>query len=423
MKKTSKTIFIDAKHVCDRGKLDAQRLAIYFQRNGYEIIQNPKKADLIIFNSCGYNNTKAQKSFQGIEKYKKYKGELIVLGGLPDTDKEKFQKVFTGKTASHKHLSTIDKFFPDHAVKLNEIDDCNIPFLTLDSSSLSSFIKRVSIKFSITKKMYVSLWKWYLQHKYGQHFLMIGNPWDLPIDDIFYLRIAWGCSNKCSYCAIRKSVGELRSKPFDKCIQEFQSGLDQGFTKFHVIAVDPGSYGIDINQKYSTLLDTLTSFDGEYTIGLECVNPIWLVKYTNEMTDIIKRRKINVMSIPIQSANSRVLGLMNRFTDVNKTRDALKQLKKAYPAITLYTNCIVGFPTETMEEFQDTLNFLFDTDMDMGVLNPLSIKPGTKVETINPKVPQEEITRRIAHGIDFLQKYGYKTVNAKGGLVLFSKKH
>ena len=423
MNSQSKKIFIHAKYVCERAKTDARKLAIYFTENGYKIVDNPKKADLIIFNSCGYSNPLAQHCLNEIKKLKKYDAELIVVGGLPETDKEEFEKIFNGKTLSHKDIDKIDTFFPQHAIKFNTVRDCNISWMTIDETTPKDIIKKIAIQNPLTKKIYVSLFDYYFQKTIGKNYLILSNPLDIPTDHIYRIEIARGCSFHCSYCAIRKSIGPFQSKPLNNCINEFKQGLKNRYNTFYITAPDPGCYGTDIGTTYPTLLQQITSFDGDYLITLDGLNPVWLVQYIKEIEEILKTKKINAISVPIQSGNTRILKLMNRFSNTEKIKDALLRIKQNYPNVTLATGCIIGFPTETEQEFKETIMFIEDVQFDIGFLNPISIKSNTKAEQIDPKISKEEITKRIHYAKKHLKQRGYNTVYTKTGGVVFGGKH
>jgi tRNA A37 methylthiotransferase MiaB len=421
VKRNRKTVFIDARLVCDRGKLDAQRLAQYFTKNGYEIVQHPRKADVIIFNGCGFSKGIVQTGLQEIEQYKKFNGELIVIGGLPDADKEICQHMPSGKFLSHKNLGNIDLFFPTHAVHFSDIEDAHHPWLTLDKTTMRTQIKSLCYQSSLLKKVFVTPLDYYLRHKIGEHYLILGNPFDFPSDEIYRLRISWGCTFHCSYCAIRNATGNHQSKPFEQCVKEFSSGLRDGFQTFHVMSVDPGGYGRDIGSTYPSLLRALCEFEGGYQFRLEALNPAWLITYQKELEDIVNQGRICAVSVPFQSGSRRILQLMNRFSDTRKIMDALQRLKTISPEITIATNCILGFPTETNEEFLETLEFITKAEIDMGIIYPISLKPGSKAEMIHPHVSDDEIHRRIITARTYLSEEGYHLFTLPGNGIIFGR--
>ena len=416
-----KKIFIYAGNACERRKLDARRISKYLSINGYEIITDPRKADMIIVSTCGANNFLADESFKSIDKFKKFDAELIVAGCIPATDEERLKKTFNGKTVVTNDLDKIDTYFPENKIKFNEIEDCNLPLISIDESKASDVFKKLFISSASTKKLYAGVFNHSMKNIFGKAHLALGNLLDIPLDDFYLIRISWACSQNCSYCAIKRALGKFHSKPLDQVINEFKDGLAKGFTNYFITADDTGAYGVDFGKTFMELLDKLTAIEGDYNIGIHALNPVWLVKYIDELEEILKRGKIKYINIPIQSGSSRVLKLMRRYSNVEKIKDAFIRLKKAYPDLSILTHCIVGFPTETEEEFMGTLEFIRDTNMDIGYLLPMSVRPDTTAENIEPKISMEEITRRINYGRGYLRQLGYKTYS-KGGSLIFGGK-
>ena len=114
-----KKIFIHANNVCERRKLDIRRIATYFTKNGYQIITNPRKTDIIILSTCGANDILTKYHLDNVKRFKKYRADLIVTGCIPDTDKGKFEKIYDGKFITTKNLENIDTYFTDNKIKFN----------------------------------------------------------------------------------------------------------------------------------------------------------------------------------------------------------------------------------------------------------------------------------------------------------------
>ena len=113
---------------------------------------------------------------------------------------------------------------------------------------------------------------------------------------------------------------------------------------------------------------------------------------------------------------------MNRFSDIEKINNALLRLKNSYNELELATACIAGFPGETENEFKDTLDFIIKSKIDMGVLIPMSIKPGTKAEDLKPIISSPEISKRIESAKGFFKNHEYNTLNTDDGGIIFGIK-
>ena len=393
----SKKIFIYANNVCERRKLDIRRIATYFTKNGYQIITNPRKADIIILSTCGANDFLTKYHLGNIHRFKKYRADLIVTGCIPDTDKGKFEKIYDGKFITTKKLEKIDTYFPDNKIKFNEIEDCNQPWITIDESKINDVFKKLFMNSAISKKLYFGFLDYLLKKFINEGHLLLDNLLDLPYDDFYTIRISEGCLGNCSYCGIKRALGRFQSKPFDQCITEFKKGLDAGFSNFFITAEDTGAYGKDIGKTFVDLLDGLTKIKGKYSIGILEINPVWLIQQIDSFEEIIKRGKIKAINVPIQSGSNRILKLMHRYSNSEKIQDVLLRLKKAHPDLTLGTHIIVGFPTETEEEFKESLQLIKKTGINIKMLVPMSIKQDTVAENIEPKITRNEISRRLKY--------------------------
>ena len=406
-----KKVFIDAEFLCDRRKLDITRISKYLIRNDYEIVDNPKKADVIIISTCGFGNSMADISFKKIKKLNKYNREVIVTGCLPDTDKKKFDHFFNGRSFSTKHIDEIETYFPGDKVSFSEIEDGNSLWNNFNRDKISDIFKLLFLKFDLTKRAYVGFFDQMFRNNIGENHLILHSFYglNLPIDDLYIIRIASGCWQNCAYCGIKKAVGSFKSKPLNICLKEFEHGLEEGYSNFFLTAEDTGCYGLDIDSNLPDLLNKITNINGEYRINIYALNPRWVVKYIDELEEIVKKGKIKAICIPIQSGDSRILKHMNRYSDVEKIKSAFNRLKKANSDLSLATHCIVGFPSETEQEFKETLDFIKATYLDLGIIMLMSIKTDSEAERIEPKVSREEIFKRMNFAQKYLRNLGYKT--------------
>jgi tRNA A37 methylthiotransferase MiaB len=338
------------------------------------------------------------------------------MGCVPKTDKEKFNEKFKGKSIATDEMEKIDELFPENKIKYNEIDDQNVVSLRYGDRLIKQRIKKNLLKNRVTKKIYIRLSTFLLKFIVGEEHLLLGNLLRIPMTDVYYVRTSWGCSQACSYCSIRKATGKFHSKPFEICLDEFKKGIDQGYKKIYLPADDTGAYGKDIGRTFPELLEAFTKFEGDHKISIYAFNAVWLVKYVEELEKIVKSGKISGITIPVQSGNSRILKMMCRYHNTEKMKDAFIRIKKANPNVILCSHIITGFPTETKEEFQESLKFIIDAKIDIGVIMLMSIKSGTPAAEIEPKVTKEEIKKREIEAQKFLRKHGYRTKTGDIGL-------
>jgi tRNA A37 methylthiotransferase MiaB len=403
---TIKKICVYASDVCRKRSLDASKIRDYLIKNNYDISYNPKDADIIIFVTCGVADRTTEASLKKIKEFQQYRGELIVAGCLPAIEKGKLSEIFNGKTISTKDLDDLDQFFPKNKVKIKNIDDSNLLYDFVYDDIIYAGVRRILTKLRLLSwvdNAYLDVQNYVLRDLLGEQSPL----YEALTKDHYHVRVSWGCLGDCAYCGIKKAIGTHKSKPLNECIQEFKKGLKQGYKYFTLTSDDTGAYGTDIKSGFPELLDKLTRIPGEFKITVTDLHPVWVVKYVDELEEIIKRGKIDILDIPLQSGNERVLKLMNRYSDVNRMRESILRLKNAFPDLSLTTQNIAGFPTEKEDEFEQTLEFIKEIDFNGGLIYPFSIKTDTKAEKMEPKIPPTEIIDRLKYAKKYLKSNGY----------------
>ena len=399
-------VCIYASDVCRKRSLDASKIRDYLTKNKYEVIYNLKDADTIIFVTCGVADRATESSLKKVEEFQQYEAELIVAGCLPAIEKEKLSKIFNGKTIITKDLDNLDRFFPENKVRIKDVDDANHLYDYIYDDMLYSGVRRILTKLRLLSwvdKTYLDVRNYVLRDWIGEQSPL----YEVLTKDHYHIRVSWGCLGNCAYCGIKKAIGTHKSKPLDQCVQEFKKGLKQGYKHFIITSDDVGAYGSDISSSFSELLDKLTRISGDYKIFVTDLHPMWVVKYIDGLEEIIKRGKIDILNIPLQSGCARVLKLMNRYSDVDRMKKAILRLKNAYPSLSLLSQNIGGFPTEKEDEFKETLRFIKEVDFDGGLIYPFSCKTGTEAEKIEPKIPQKEIINRLKYAKKYMRSSGY----------------
>lgn len=407
-----KKIYLYVQESCERRLLDAKRISNYLEKNNYQLVNTPKNADIIFFITCGFLNKVTEDSLNNVKKFQQFDAELIVAGCIPEIVPEELNKIFNGRTISTKNLEQIDKIFPEIKTKFCNIPDENIKFENFGKkNTLSVFDQRLEkLKFYGKAKSFL------LKYIYGENSNLY--RYYTRKDLLYHIRICEGCMNKCSYCVIKKAVGPFKSKSTKEVIKEFQKGLANDYKYFVLTGDDTGAYGLDINSTFPKLLKELNSFPGEYELIIRSLNPQWVVRYIDELEEIFKTGRIESADIPVQSNSRRILKLMNRYTDTKKVNDALRRLRKASPNTKLNTCYILGFPTETDEEFKDTLNLINEINFS-GHIFPISYKKDSKMDELGPLFTPEELNQRIKYAKNFLMKSGYQITYFKNTQAYF----
>jgi tRNA A37 methylthiotransferase MiaB len=407
---------------CECRLLDAKKISDYLKKNKYLIVESPDKSDLIIYVTCAFLNEAKEMFLKKIEEFKKYKTEVIVAGCLPEIDKDALDTVFDGKIISTKNLDKIDSLFPENKVKFSEIDDANFLHENIDQKTLFGSVKNIVRKSKLLDKIAVKIKGLFLRSFFGSNSLILETYYvSYSKKPLFHIRISWGCLGNCAYCAIKRAIGEHKSKPVDECIKEFKKGLTEGYKQFIIEADDSGAYGFDNGSTLPELLKQFVLITGEYTIAIRNLHPRWVVKYIDELEEIVKSKKIVSMDIPIQSNSSRILKLMNRYSDTKKVKNALNRLQNAHPDLKINSCYILGFPSETEEEFYETIDFIKKMKVN-GYVFPFSCKKGSIAEKMEPKISKKIISKRMKYAKKMLKNGGYTALfTSRAHFLLFEK--
>lgn len=391
---------------CQMRALDSSRLHNYFILNHQQIVTTPDEADYNILVTCGVIRKQVESSFSLVEGYQNYKGELIVLGCVPAIAPDEFKNKFNVRFLSTKNLNEIDTFFPHFTLKFKDVPYAHEPYKNhveydvFKERERKDGIENLRDDFEFSRKFLAKCVST-LKTKAGINVLKSDEK-----ADVCYLNIASGCLNKCAYCGIRSAIGPLKSKPLDICINEYKNLLAQGYRNFRIIADDLGAYGLDIHSSFAQLLHKLSETDKGLNVRwiFEDFNPKWLIRYQDDIYKYVKQKKIIEILCPLQSGNNRILKLMNRAYDINEVVELLLKFKKANPLITLISHAIVGFPTETEEEFNDTLLMLEKLNCDELTILGYHDSEGILSHDIEPKISHEVIQERLNKVRVLLQK-------------------
>ena len=386
----NKKIFIVANG-CPENRLDIVSIQEFFKRNGSTVTDDIHQADIIIFNSCALNQDSEDVSIEIIKQIKSMKkpsAEFIVCGCLPKINKERLEEVYQGHTFGSDEMQKLEGIF-----KLGiKSEDIYSNFL-IDSTKFLNLKKKKTFM-TIIKKLkkkgisiaIINLIEKY-RNRYGQSTRVCG-------PDTFNIKVSTGCLSNCSFCAVRLSRGRLKSKPTEKIVEEFEEGLGRGYKKFALIGTDVGAYGRDQGANLVFLLKKLINKKGEYKISLRNIQPKYLIEMMPQLRNIFKSGKISFLSSSPESGNNRILQLMNRGYRIEDFKEAVKTLNKEFPKIQIRSQVIVGFPTETEEEFQDTVNLVDELHFDFVEIYMFQPRPGTKAAKMKGQVLQKVAKKR-----------------------------
>jgi tRNA A37 methylthiotransferase MiaB len=378
---------------CNRRLLDAQKIASYFETNGYAVVKKAQDADVLFLITCGVSLEREASSIRRIHSLKKLGRELIVSGCLPAINRQKVLSVHPGVNIPTAELSKVDDYFQDKIqVKFSELGDANRYYLPSTQTLGSNFLPVVIAKLTSLGRLPLHyMLKREIPRLIGNVLARQETSETLP----YAIRVSWGCSHKCTYCGIRSAVGKFHSKPFETCLDEFRTGVNAGYKEFDLIADDVGAYGIDMGRTFPDLLNSLFSVQGNYTVQIWNLSPIWFIKSQEAFTAVLQHGKIGGIHYPVQSGSRAILKAMRRYSDANRIRESVNLMKKSHPKLTVTTDVIVGYPGETDADITETVNLLRNSQFDSVHIFLYNEVPTAASYTAPDKVPQNAAIQRI----------------------------
>lgn len=312
----------------------------YYKEKGYEIVNNPEEAEILVINTCGFIESAKKEAIDTILEMADYKSKnckkLIVTGCLVERYKEELEKA----------LPEVDLFVP-----IKEYDKI---FDKLD------YMKRTIT----TGKNYA------------------------------YLRIADGCSNYCTYCAIPYIRGPLKSRTIEDVLEEAKRLSKEGYKEIILVAQDTARYGMDIysESKLVELLKELCKLDFKWIRFLYAYPEM----ITDELIDVVANNEkiCNYFDIPIQHISDTVLKRMGRKSNGASIREVIKKIRNKIPDVVIRTSLIVGFPGEKESDFDELYSFVKETKFERLGVFKYSKEEGTPAVKLKEQIPEERKEER-----------------------------
>ena len=368
---------------CDKNLVDSEVMLGMLKERGYTFTDDQTQADAAVVNTCCFINDAKEESIQTILELAELKktGQLkalVVAGCLAQRYQAEIQKeieevdAIIGTTALEKVVETLDEVLAGKGE--NHLE-------ALDKAPLGGK-ERV-----LTTGGYFS-----------------------------YLKIAEGCNKHCTYCIIPKVRGEYRSVPMELLLDEARQLAGKGIKELILVAQETTLYGMDLygEKKLPELLDRLCEIEGLIWIRIMYCYP---EEITQELIDVMKRQpKIcHYLDIPIQSGSDRILKLMGRRTDTAQIEALVDHLREEIPDICIRTTFITGFPTETEEDFTETMEFINRMEFDRLGAFTYSPEEGTPASGMDGQVEEEIKLRRQQEMMELQQEIAFEAAeNMKG---------
>ena len=328
---------------CSKNLIDTEATIGLFKKNRFEIVNDETKADIIVINTCGFIDSAKEEAINTILEMAEYKNQqckyLIVMGCL-------VQRYYQDLI---KALPEVDLFIKieEYNKLWDKIEDLIKRDIVIKTK------KKDSNKISEIPKMPMLR-----QEEFLERTITTGKNYA-------YLKIGEGCSNKCTYCAIPYIRGPFVSRKKEDILEEAKELAKQGIRELIMIAQDTTKYGIDLygESKLADLLEEISKIEGIKWIRFLYAYPEGI---TDELIDVVANNSklAKYFDIPIQHISDTILKKMNRKTSKKQIQNLIEKIRDKIPNVTLRTSLIVGFPSETKEDFEELLTFVEQAKFD-----------------------------------------------------------
>ena len=350
---------------------ESEKIAGILREKGYSTpVESEEEADIIVFNTCCIRENAENHAFGNIgnlKKLKKRKKELIVaVGGCMAQEEGKAQLL-------KEKFPFIDIIFGTHNVaELGALIDA---LREKRKKQVSVLPERTETEDHITpvRTSYPNAW----------------------------VNITYGCNNFCTYCIVPYVRGRERSRRAEVILEEVESLVKEGYKEITLLGQNVNSYNSDGQggMSFPELLDRCARIEGKFRLRFMTSHP---KDFTKELALVMQKHdKIcNLLHLPVQAGSDRILALMNRRYTREKYTSEIRMLRELIPNCAVTTDLIVGFPTETEEDFLQTLSLVKEADFSSAFTFVYSPRTGTKAAQMEGRIPEEVSKERIMRLVD-----------------------
>ncbi len=374
-------IFVES-YGCSASFADGEMISGLILNGGHTLVEDSEDSDLNIVVTCSVKDATANKMIHRIKSLKEK--PLVVAGCLPKAEKSTVEK-FTenasllGPNSLGKTLQIIDSTL--NGQKLIALDDTDLSKVGLPKVRLNPFVGIVEI--------------------------------------------ASGCMSECTFCQTKLSKGDLTSYRLGDIVRQVQTEIKEGCKEVWLTSTDNGCYGFDIGTDLPSLVDAVSEIPEEFMLRVGMMNPMYMPRIRDDLIKAYNNDKVfKFIHIPVQCGSNKVLNDMKRGHTAETFRDIVNKIRSQFKDFTISTDIIVGFPTETEEDFQKTVDLLDEIKPDVVNLSKYSARPGTDAAELK-QIDAVEVKRRSKMIFEQISKISIEN-NKKWigwkGKVLFDEK-
>jgi threonylcarbamoyladenosine tRNA methylthiotransferase CDKAL1 len=323
---------------CSLNQADSERLAALLSDAQFELVDCEEKADVVVINSCTVKKPTETKFFRYLNEKREQGKRIVVAGCIPQATPELLEGVSMIGTADIQEIvPVVEETLHGNAV----------------TAVAGTHCERLSLP-RIRRNKVIEI---------------------IPICD--------GCLGSCSYCIVKRARGSLRSYKVEDVLNTAKNALKEGAKELWLTAQDTGCYGKDIGVSLPDLLNRLTSLQGDFKIRIGMMNPEHVKGMLDKLIKAYESEKVfKFIHIPVQSGNDDILASMGRKYTVQEFKDSVTAVRRGIPDLTLSTDIICGFPSESDSQFKESVELVREIRPD--VLNISRFWP-------RPKTPAVEL--------------------------------
>ena len=362
---------------CKVNSYELAAIEFKFKNNGFEIVDFNGFSDIYVINTCSVTNQSDVKSRKTIRACKRRNSNAIVavMGCYSQLNSDTCLEI-----GADIVLGT-DKRNLLYDLVIDFIDKKEKQTLITESKNIKEYEKIKATEFEHTRA---------------------------------FLKIQDGCNNFCSYCIIPFARGRMRSKDPVDVINESKEIVEKGYKEIVLSGIHTGGYGIDIDYPFSKLVKTIL----DEVKGLERlrISSIEINQIDDLLLDLIKNNKVmcHHLHLPVQSCSNRILKDMNRHYTIEEYIDKINKIKELIPDISITTDIIIGYPIETDDDFNETLDNIKKIEFSFMHIFPFSKRSGTKCEKydeINGLIMKARYNKINMLNLYYAKKYADKFLN------------
>ena len=353
-------IWVEA-YGCSASFSDSEMISGLIVNGGHTLANNSQESDLNVIVTCSVKDATAAKMVHRIKESKSK--PLVVAGCLPKAEQKTVEKFaenasLLGPNSIGKTLQVIESALDGQ--KMIALEDTDISKVGLPKIRLNSAIGIVEI--------------------------------------------ASGCMSECTFCQTKLAKGDLTSYRIGDIVRQVQTEISDGCNEVWLTSTDNGCYGLDIGSDLPELIRAVSEIDQKFFIRVGMMNPMYMPKIRDGLLKSFESSKVfKFLHVPVQSGSNKVLNDMKRGHTEQTFRDITQQFRKKFDKFTISTDIIVGFPTETEEDFEQTLKLLEETKPDIVNLSRYSQRPGTDAAEMN-QIDVIEVKRRSKIAYELINK-------------------